>query len=151
MAIVPFRRRGGSDIAKLRNDMDDMFSRMLGDFNWPFTTAGTATAWPALDIADRENDILVRAEVPGLNAEDVEISVHGNVLSISGEKKESEEDKKEGYYHSERSYGSFRRDITLPTEVDPDKVNAEMKNGVLTVTLPKAEKAKTIKVKVKGQ
>lgn len=151
MAIVPFKRRAGSDIAKLRNEMDDMFSRFMGDVTWPFTASSTPPAWPALDIADRENDVLVKAEVPGMDAQDIEISVHGNILSISGEKKEAHEDKKEGYYHCERTYGNFRRDITLPTEVNPDKVNAEMKNGVLTVTLPKAERAKTVKVKVKGQ
>ncbi len=151
MAIVPFRRRGRSDIGRVRGDMDDVLNRFFSDVGWPFAGANEMTAWPNLDVAERENDILVKAEMPGLAPDDIDISVHGNIVSISGEKKEAEEDKKEGYYHVERSYGSFRRDVTLPTEVDPDKVNAEMKNGVLTVTLPKAEKAKTIKVKVKGQ
>jgi HSP20 family protein len=88
--------------------------------------------------------------VPGCKAEDIDISVYGNTLTISGEKKETEEEKRKDYYHVESTYGSFRRDLTLPTEVDESKIDAVCKNGVLTITLPKAEKSKAVKVKVKG-
>jgi HSP20 family protein len=88
--------------------------------------------------------------VPGCKADDINISVHDNVLTISGEKKLSEEKKEKGYYHVESSYGSFKRVLTLPTDVDQSKIDATCKNGVLSLTLPKAEKAKTIKVKIKG-
>ena len=93
---------------------------------------------------------MVRAEVPGCKAEDVDISVYGNKLTISGEKKFSDEKKEKGYYHMESTYGSFRRELALPTEVDQDKIEAECKDGVLSITLPKAAKAKAVKVKVKG-
>jgi HSP20 family protein len=89
--------------------------------------------------------------VPGCKAEDVDIAVHGNTLSITGEKKQEQEKKEKGYYHIERSYGSFRRELTLPADVETDKVEAVCKDGVLSIKLPKAEKAKAIKVKVKGQ
>jgi HSP20 family protein len=128
--------------------MDDLFGAFFG--NWPTTTLERAV-WPAIDVADNENEITVKAEVPGCKAEDIDISVHGNILTISGEKKQEEEKKEKGCYHLERSYGSFSRQISLPSDVETDKIDAACKNGVLTVTLPKAEKAKAIKVKVKGQ
>lgn len=107
--------------------------------------------WLCAVSADSENEIVVKAEVPGCKAEDIDISVHGNTLTISGEKKAEEEKKEKGYYHLERSYGSFRRELSLPGDVDPDKVEASCKNGVLTVTLPKSEREKAVKAKIKGQ
>jgi HSP20 family protein len=80
----------------------------------------------------------------------MKIAVHGNTMTISGEKKRQQKRKEKGYYHVERSYGSFRRDLNVPADVDTTKIDAVCDNGVLTVTLPKAEKAKPIKVKVKG-
>ncbi len=77
--------------------------------------------------------------------------MQGNILTISGEKKHEEEKKEKGYYYAERSYGSFRRDLTLGSEVDASKIDAACKDGVLTIMLPKSERAKAVKVKVKGQ
>jgi HSP20 family protein len=145
MALVPVHKRGGGDLARLHRDMDDLFGAFFGD--WP--TFSHHRVWPAIDVADGENEIVVKAEVPGCKAEDIDISVHGNTLTISGEKKAEEEKKEKGYYHLERSYGSFRREIGLPSEVESDKVEASCKNGVLTINLPKS--AKAVKVKVKGR
>jgi len=94
---------------------------------------------------------IVKAEIPGCKPEDVDISVHGNVLTIKGEKKQEEEKKEKGFYHIERSYGSFRRDLNLISEIDAAKINAVCKDGILTVKLPKSPKAKPTKVKVKGE
>ena len=94
---------------------------------------------------------MVKAEVPGCKAEEVDICVHGNMLTISGEKKEEQEEKKNGYYHVERPYGSFRRDLTLGSEINTTEIEAACKDGLLTITLPKSEKAKAVKVKVKTQ
>jgi HSP20 family protein len=148
MALVPFTKRNRNSLTTLHNEMDDLFDSFFRGLERPF--AGYRT-WPAIDVAEDENSIIVRAEVPGCSAEDIDISVHGNTLTISGEKKISEEKKDKDYYHVESSYGSFRRELTLPTDVDADKVDAAYKNGVLSITLPKAAQAKTIKVKVKGQ
>jgi HSP20 family protein len=147
MALVPVHKRGRGDLARLHRDMDDLFSTFFGD--WPVFSE--RTVWPAIDVADSENEIIVKAEVPGCKADDIDISVHGSTLTISGEKKAEEEKKEKGYYHLERSYGSFRREINLPGDVDPDRIEASCKNGVLTVTLPKSEGEKAVKVKIKGQ
>jgi HSP20 family protein len=80
-----------------------------------------------------------------------DISVHGNTLTIGGEKKQEEKKKEKGYYHIERSYGSFRRDLSLPNDVDPAKIEAACKDGVLSINLPKAAKAKATKIKIKSE
>jgi HSP20 family protein len=147
MTLVRFNKRHRGDLARLHGEMDDLFGGFFRGFDGPF--AGYK-AWPAIDVAEEEDAIIVRAEVPGCKADDIDISVHGNMLTISGEKKLSEEKKEKGYYHVESSYGSFRRELTLPTDVDQSKIDATCKNGVLSINLPKAEKAKTIKVKIKG-
>jgi len=147
MALVPFARRNRNSLATLHNEMDDLFDSFFRGLDRPFASYKT---WPAIDVAEDENSITVRAEVPGCNAEDIDISVHGNTLTISGEKKLTEEKKEKGYYHVESSYGSFRRELTLPTDVDPEKIDATCKNGVLSINLPKSAGDKAIKVKVKG-
>ncbi len=146
MTLVPFSKRNRNTLANLHSDMDDLFDGFFRGLEKPF--AGYK-AWPAIDIADEENEIVVRAEVPGCNAEDVEISVYGNTLTISGEKKLKEEKKEKGYYYSESSFGSFRREMSLPSDVDAEKVTASCKDGILSITLPKAVKTKAVKVKVK--
>ena len=147
MAIVPFRRGHRHSLANLHNEMDDLFDSFFRGLDRPF--AGYK-ACPPIDVSEEENAINVRAEVPGCKAEDIDIAVYGNTLTISGEKKLSEEKKEKGYYHIESSYGSFRRELTLPTDVDQNKIDAVCKNGVLSIKLPKAEKSKAVKVKVKG-
>lgn len=150
MNILPTKRRerGGSQLARLHSDMDDLFNSFFDGWDTPFPTR---SRWPVMDIGETDNAITIKAEVPGCKAEDIDISVHGNILTISGEKKHEEEKKEKDYYHVERSYGSFRRDLNLATEIDPNKIEAACENGVLTLTLPKSEKAKAVKVKVKGQ
>ena len=147
MALVPFRRENRNSLANLHSEMDDLFDTFFRGLDRPFVGY---KAWPAIDIAEEEGAILVRAEVPGCKADDVDISVYGNMLTISGEKKLEEEKKEKGYYRMESSYGKFRRELTLPTDVDQEKIEAVCKDGVLSIKLPKAEKAKAVKVKVKG-
>ncbi|MBC8217602.1 MAG: Hsp20/alpha crystallin family protein [Planctomycetes bacterium] len=115
-----------------------------------FPGAWQGVAWPAIDIADQEHEYLVKVEVPGCKIEDIELSVSGNILTIHGEKKQEQEVSEKGYYHVERFFGSFRRDLNLAGDVDTSKIDAECKNGVLTVKLPKTEKTKTAKIKIKG-
>ena len=103
---------------------------------------------PRLDVVERDGEILVSAELPGLEEKDISVEVHGNVLTLQGEKKSEQEDRKAGWYWSERSYGSFRRVVELPVEVEADKASASFKNGVLTITLPKAESAKVRSIPV---
>jgi HSP20 family protein len=97
---------------------------------------------PRIDVVEREGEYLVTAELPGLEEKDFHLEVHGNALTLTGEKRVEREDERKGWRWSERSYGSFRRSIQLPDDVASDKASAAFRNGVLTVTLPKAEHAK---------
>ena len=150
MALVPIRKRerDRSALSRLHDEMDDLFDSFFRGLDRPFFGYKT---WLAIDMAETENEFVVKAEVAGCKADDIDISVHGSTLTISGEKKQEEERREKGYYHVERAYGSFRRDLNLPADIDTDKIEAECKDGILSITLPKAETAKPVKVKVKGQ
>lgn len=143
------RRRNEGGLLRLQDEMNDLFNRFFGW--WGGTTAELAGQWwPALELSEKDDHVIVRAEMPGLNSEDIDVTVHGNILTLSGEKKEEAEQREGMRYCSERRYGSFRRDITLPADVDADNVEATYKDGVLTLTLPKVEEAKTRKIAVKS-
>lgn len=150
MNLVPFRRNNReAGMTRLHDDFDRMMDRFLGDWGWP--ALGGQAAWgPALDIAERDDAVVVKAELPGMKADDVNVSVQGNVLTINGEKKQETEDKQENYYHVERRYGNFQRSVMLPSEVDVDRIEAQHRDGVLTITLPKTETAKPRQIKVKS-
>ena len=126
--------------------MDDLFDSFFGGYELPFYSRCN---FPAIDIAENEDSVTVNAEVPGCKAEDIDISVHGNTLTISGEKKQETKNQENGCFHVERSYGSFRRDFNLPSDIETTRIEAACKDGILSVTLPKAEKAKPVKIKVK--
>jgi len=107
-------------------------------------------AWtPAVDIAEHDDEYLVKVELPGVNKEDVKITIESNVLTIRGEKKQEKETKKENYHRVERNYGSFQRSFTLPSTVKSDKIDASYKDGILSISLPKAEEAKPKQIEVK--
>lgn len=110
-----------------------------------------ATWSPAVDVAEHENNYVVNVELPGINKDNVKITMHENVLTIEGEKKAEKEEKGKNYHLVERSYGSFKRSFSLPKNVKSDAIEAEYINGVLSVSIPKAEevKPKQIEVKVK--
>jgi HSP20 family protein len=97
---------------------------------------------PDLEMFDKNDEIVVKAEVPGLDKPEIQVSVDGNLLTIKGEKKKEKETKDEDYYFSERAYGAFSRSLRLPVDVKTDEVTANLNNGVLEVHLPKAEEAK---------
>jgi HSP20 family protein len=146
MNIVP-RRRREPGLARPHDFFGSLFDRIFED--WDLAPPVEPRGWPALDIVDKNEAVVVTAELPGIKAEDVQLTVHDNMLTISGEKKESTEKREKDYYYAERRYGSFRRNIPLPNAVNPDKVEATCRDGVLTITLPKVEQAKAKTVKVK--
>jgi HSP20 family protein len=116
----------------------------LGEENWSLTT------WaPACDIYETDNEIVVKAELPEVKKEDVHVSLENNLLTIRGERNLSEETKRENYHRLERRYGAFTRSFTLPSFADTSKINAEFKDGMLRVTLPKREEAKPKQIEVK--
>ena len=104
---------------------------------------------PAVDIAEEENEFVVKMELPGVNKDDVKISLESNILTIKGEKKQEKEEKNKSHHRLERAYGSFQRSFTLPMTVKNDKIEAVFKDGVLSITLPKLEEAKPKQIEVK--
>ena len=124
-------------------------NRVFTDFLDETAEKGVSLLTPAIDVVDTPESIQVKVELPGVKKEDVEITFKDDVLTIKGEKKEEKEEKSENRYYVERSYGTFSRSITLPSSIKSDKVNASFKDGVLEVTLPKAEEEKVKKVEIK--
>jgi len=107
------------------------------------------TAWsPAVDIYETANELVLKAELPGIDQKTIDIQVENNTLALRGERKLEKETKQENYHRVERSYGSFYRSFTLPGTVDQEKIRAEYKEGVLTLTLPKREETKPKQIKV---
>ena len=139
----PFR-----EVSRLRREMD----RLWEDFFGPGRRGlqPMAEAWlPALDVSESGDKVTVKAEVPGMEAKDIEISMVGDTLTIKGEKKAEREEKEESYHLVERSYGSFVRSIRMPAPVNADKIEASYKNGVLTITCPKKEEVKPKAIEIK--
>jgi HSP20 family protein len=134
--------------------MQDRMNRLFGNVYLRDEDTAFRGAWtPAVDIFETENhDLVVRAELPGIGREDIEVSVENSTLVLKGEKKFDAEVKEESYRRIERSYGAFHRSFSLPNTVDTSKVSADFKNGVLTVKLPFREEARprTINVEVAG-
>jgi HSP20 family protein len=129
-----------------------MLNRMVDSaLSWPFGDEATLnSSWtPACDIFEDKDGIKIVAEVPGLRPEDVKISLENNTLTIRGEKKQVAEEKTERVHRYERSYGAFERSFALPSTVDAEKVAAEYDNGLLTITLPTAERAKPREIAVR--
>jgi HSP20 family protein len=131
----------------LRQEMDDLISRFWdGDQEGWFVTLFA----PAADLVEGDNAFEIRMDVPGLDAKDIDVQVHGNTVTLSGQRKEEKEEKGKTYHRVERRSGSFSRTLTLPCAVNEDEVAAEYTQGVLSVKLPKCEEAKTKKIAVKG-
>lgn len=140
----PFR-----ELISLREAMDRLFEEsFVRPFGWLATTGAETLA---IDMYETDNDIVVKAAIPGVKPEDIDVTISGDVLTIKGEVKEEKEVKEESYIRKERRYGTFCRSVTLPIEVDVDKAKAEYENGILTLTLPKAEAAKPKVIKVKAR
>jgi len=118
-----------------------------------FAGKGFGAFSPSVDVKESEGEFTIRAELPGVEEKDIEVTVTGDSVTIKGEKNEEKEDKGESYYYMERSYGSFNRVIPLSAETDADKAQASFKNGVLNITIPKSQaaKAKGTKVPIKTQ
>jgi HSP20 family protein len=149
MAIVrwePFR-----DLVSIQERMNRLFdeafrgvARTGADEDWAL-----GGAWaPAVDIYEQNGNIVLKAELPGVDPKDVEVRLENNVLTLSGERRFDNEVKRESYHRIERAYGSFTRSFTLPSVVDQEKIKAEYKDGVLRVTLPKKEEARPKQISI---
>jgi HSP20 family protein len=128
------------------------FSRLFDDFFLPRTTTedGSLTwGWnPVVDIYDNEDNIVIKAELPGVSKKDIEIDIKDRVLTLKGERSADNEVKEDNYYRRERTYGRFERSFTLPANVDPDKIKADYNDGVLKIEVPKPEDQKPKQITV---
>ena len=161
MSLIPWRRKREpgdiegppeTSLARLRHEMDSLFDRFfrdpLGSASFEPSSTGLIAA-PRTDLADSENEVAITMELPGIDPKDVEISISGDVLTVRGEKGAETEVKERDYYYAERRFGSFRRTVQLPSSVDPEKVDAAYKKGVLTITIAKHPGAKPKKIDVR--
>ena len=131
-------------IQRETNRMFDGFFRSTQDEDY------TLSSWtPAVDITEHDDEYSVKVELPGVNKDDVKLTLENNILTIRGEKKQEKETKKENYHRIERCYGSFQRSFTLPNAIKSERIDASFKDGILTVILPKAEEAKPKQIEVK--
>ena len=135
-------------MASLREEMDDLLNRF--SLSWDGGREMSLTNAPSLDISETDKDIQLKIDVPGMKPNELEIEVSGDVVRITGEHKEEKEEKGRKFHRVERRVGSFERTVCLPCAVKEEKVNAEYHDGVLTVTLPKLEAAKTHKIPIKA-
>jgi len=138
------------DLVSLREAMDRLFEESVVRPGGA-ALAPRATGTLAVDVYETDEDVVVKASVPGIDPEDLDISITGDTLTIKGETRAEEEVEEENYFYRERRYGAFSRSMTIPTSVRADEAHAEFDDGVLTLRLPKTEevKPKTIKVKTK--
>ncbi|MFQ5429299.1 MAG: Hsp20/alpha crystallin family protein [Phycisphaerae bacterium] len=159
MNLIPWRNKQketaadkpANEIRRFRSEMDRLFDRFIRDpwhLDWPWPAWREDDWGPRIDLAESDREVIVRAELPGIEPKDVELKVAGNMLTIRGEKTVEREEKARDYHYSERQYGSFHRCIQLPGSVDPDNVDATYKNGVLTVTLAKRPEALSKRIEV---
>jgi HSP20 family protein len=164
MNVIPWRKKGNIPVARetalstpiseFRKEMDHLFRRFFGgtwmepaiwpgEAEWP-----THEFLPSIDVTESDKRITIRAEVPGMDPQNLTVNVSGNTLVIRGEKKEESEEKGEDHYHCERHFGTFTRNIELPATADLDDIEAEQRNGVLTIRVKK-QPAQSKRVEVK--
>ena len=137
---------GFGQLTSLRDEIDRLFDAPLAELA---RTTQLLSGWtPALDMYEEKDNVYIRAELPGMKKEDIHVSLHNGSLSVSGERKTQDEFKDAEVYRSERFAGRFQRTVSLPTQVAADKIKAQYKDGILSVTLPKAEEAKPKQIDV---
>lgn len=132
-------------ISSLQNEMN----RMVDSIFREGSLTETGMWLPPIDLSETNDKITVKAEIPGIDPKDIDISIQDNTLFLKGEKREEKEEKGKNYYRIERQYGSFSRSVVLPATVNTDKVTAECKNGVLEITLQKKEEVKPKQISIK--
>ncbi len=158
MNLIPWRGKSGNGsqglapVSEFRSEMNRLFDSFFRDPFWSGEEPlGSLTSWsPSLDVAETDNEVSIRAEIPGVDPKDLNITVEGNRLTISGEKKETTEKKEKSYQRRESYYGQFTRQIELPQGVDGENVEAEYKGGVLNVRLKRMPGAAAKKITVKS-
>jgi HSP20 family protein len=141
LSVDPFR-----ELMDLQRNINQLFDSSVGRSSNEGVALSTWT--PSVDIYEDEGSFLIKLELPEVNREDVKVNLHENTLSISGERRIENEDKRDGYHRVERSYGQFYRSFTLPPNVNAEAINAQFKDGMLRLSIPKKEEAKPKQIEV---
>jgi HSP20 family protein len=144
--LVPWRRRDGGALTHLQNEMEDLFHRFIGE---PLEEFGMKTWTPRVDVEETDKEIVVKADLPGVEPKDVDISVADGMLIVRGERKEEHEEKKKNFHRLERFAGQFYRELPLPAGADAERITAASCKGVITITIPKKATAQPKKIAVK--
>ena len=143
MRLVPYIRRTEAPIST------KLFEEFFNDFPFAGSFPGTRESWnPAVDIMEKDGNLILRAELPGMTEKQIELKLEANTLTLKGERKMENEDQKSNYHRVESFYGSFMRTFRLPDTVDMDKISADYKNGILTVILPQKPEVKPREIPV---
>lgn len=147
MELIRWRPRQYAPVVPY--DLDRVFDRLMQ--SWASPVSMSELDWnPSVDVSESDDEIVVKAEIPGVSPEDVEISIDDNHLIISGEKKQESEERDKNYYRVESSYGSFRRSLALPSGADLDSIKASSKDGVLSIRIPKSNDRKSRKIEIEA-
>jgi HSP20 family protein len=146
MRLIPYVRRTEAPISTR------LLEEFFNDFPFGNSLPETRESWmPSVDILEKDGNLILRAELPGMTEKQIDLKIEGNTLTLKGERKMENEDKKSNYHRVESFYGSFTRSFRLPDTVDYEKISAEYKNGVLTVTLPQKPEVKPREIQVSIQ
>jgi HSP20 family protein len=151
MDLMPWKKKEGGELSQLRSELDRLFNRFF-DMEIPFGRESLQPGqWtPRVDVMESPKEIRVKAEIPGMDAKDIEVTVEGRTLMIKGEKREEKVDKDENTHRVERRYGYFNRAIQLPAEVSPKAVEASYKKGVLQIFMTKVKPADVHRIEIKS-
>lgn len=150
MKMMPWARREGfNDLESIQSEMNRLFNTSLSRWFNDEKNLLESTWSPLIDIQESKDDIIVTADVPGITKDDINIEIHGEILTIKGEKKHEKEEKEKDFIRTERFYGNFSKSISLPCEIDAAKAEASYKDGVLKLSLPKKEEAKPKQIQIK--
>jgi HSP20 family protein len=143
MKLVPYFHRSETPVAR------SLFEEFFHDFPFGDSFMESRGSWvPSVDVLEKDGNLILRAELPGMTEKQIDLKVEGNTLVLKGERKMESEDNKGNYHRVESSYGTFSRSFMLPETVDIDKINADYKNGVLTITIPQKPEVKPREIPV---
>jgi HSP20 family protein len=150
---LPVRHEAAPPVVSLQQEVNRLFDRFFDDFDLEPSSwrSDLESFHPRVDVSEADDEIEIRAELPGVDEKDIEVSVSNDAVTLKGEKREEKEEKHRDYYRREQSYGSFHRVIPLGGDVDADKAEASFKHGVLKVTLPKSARAQKKKITVESR
>lgn len=143
-------RDSSTAFAPFADRVQRLLNETLGGLDWQYRDSAAASWVPAVDVFEQADHIRIAAEIPGVTPDDIQISLEGNLLTIHGTKQQHAEERTERVHRYERTYGAFERTFTLPASIDPKNIRASYDNGVLTITLPKSERAKPRQIQVES-